>query len=189
MPELDLVEPRLPFSPPEGSEAACRKRGRIMKTLERRACSLLHYATAVLFAFTPVLSGTAAGGPQTWVPLGLGALMAGVTFVARDRIGPARSVCGSTRQNVELAGSTLLVLSPWLFGFAEVTWRPHLLVGQVGIGVSILTRKLEEFPVSRLLTSPWPPGSGPQGAPQAQSTPSSRNRAASALSPSRRSGP
>jgi hypothetical protein len=160
-----------------------------MKTLERRARSLLHYATAMLFVLTPVLSGTPTAGPQTWVPLSLGVLMAGVTFAAKDRVGSARIVRGSTRQNVELAGSTLLVLSPWLFGFADLSWRPHLLVGQVGIGVSILTQKMEEFPMSRLLTSPWPSGSGPQGAPQGQGTPTSQNRSASALSPSRNSGP
>jgi hypothetical protein len=75
-----------------------------MKTLERRARSLLHYATAMLFVLTPVLSGTATGGPQTWVPLRLGALMAGVTFAAKNRFGSARSVRSSTRQNLELAG-------------------------------------------------------------------------------------
>jgi hypothetical protein len=159
-----------------------------MTPRERRACSALHYAAALLFLLTPVLSGTATHGPQTWVPLGLGALMAGVTFAARERIGSARLVGGSTRQNFELAGSTLLVLSPWLFGFADLTWRPHLLVGQVGIGVSILTGKLEEFPMRRCLTSPWPSGSCPQGAPKAQGTPSSHDRAAIALVPSRSSG-
>ena len=154
-----------------------------------RVCSLLHYGSVVLFLLTPVLSGGATDGPQTWIPVGLGVLMAGVTFAAKDRIGPARLVDGSTRQNVEMAGSTLLVLSPWLFGFADLTWRPHLLVGQVGIGVSMLTQKVEELPMGRCLTSPWPPGSGPQGAPQGRGTPTSQNRAAKTPGPSRSSGP
>jgi hypothetical protein len=43
----------------------------------------------------------------------------GFTFAASDRIGPARLFDGFTRQNVELGGSVLLDLSPWLFGSAN----------------------------------------------------------------------
>jgi hypothetical protein len=158
-----------------------------MTPRERRAYSALHYAVGILFLLTPALSGAGWGGPQVMIPLCLGALMTGITFSARDRIGPARIIDGSTRHDAELTCSALLCLSPWLFGFSDLTWRPYLIVGQVGIGVSILTRWAEEFSPRDHFAAPSRNGSGPQSA--AQGPPTSQNRAASVLSPSRSSGP
>jgi hypothetical protein len=32
-----------------------------------------------------------------------------------------------------------LTLSPWLFGFAEIVWVPHVIVGILTIGYALLT--------------------------------------------------
>ena len=37
-----------------------------------------------------------------------------------------------------LAGA-LLAVSPWLFGFSELVWAPHLIVGLLEIGAALFT--------------------------------------------------
>jgi hypothetical protein len=36
----------------------------------------------------------------------------------------------------------LLALSPWLFGFSDYVWQPHLIVGLLEIGTSLMTRRI-----------------------------------------------
>jgi hypothetical protein len=115
-----------------------------MNRPDTRACSLLHYAAAALFLLTPLLAWPVEGGAEVWLPVLLGVSLIAVTFLAEDRIGPMRLVRGSVRHSLELGCSALLAVSPWLFAFSDLTWRPHLLIGQVGIGVSILTQRITE---------------------------------------------
>ena len=38
-------------------------------------------------------------------------------------------------------------ISPWLFGFADIIWWPHLLIGLTEIFVPMVTRREEERPM------------------------------------------
>ncbi len=42
-----------------------------------------------------------------------------------------------------MAGGALLALSPWLFGFADDVWLPHLIFGILEIGASLLTHQVQ----------------------------------------------
>lgn len=42
---------------------------------------------------------------------------------------------------VDMESGVLLAISPWLFGFAQVIWWPHLLVGLMEIVVPLMTDK------------------------------------------------
>lgn len=48
---------------------------------------------------------------------------------------------GYIRQlSLDLIGGVFLAVSPWLFGFSERAWAPHLIVGLLEIGVVVMTR-------------------------------------------------
>lgn len=40
---------------------------------------------------------------------------------------------------LDVTSGVVLAISPWLFGFADHLWIPNLLMGEVQIGVAILT--------------------------------------------------
>ncbi len=131
-----------------------------MDILAPRACSALHAMAAAVFFGAALAAAGTGGGAMVAVPLALGFVLLALIVDARDPSVPA-----DLRHRIELAASSLLALSPWLFGFAEESWRPHLHAGQVGIGVTILVRQMSEY---RAAAPAWtaalarrPPAPGP----------------------------
>ena len=45
---------------------------------------------------------------------------------------------------IDIASGVLLALSPWLFGFADRVFWPHLVVGIIEIGAGLTTRTVSE---------------------------------------------
>lgn len=142
-----------------------------MDILDARACSLLDCMAGAVFAATGPAAATTGGGPMVWLPLGLGLLTPVLAFAADDRAGSARLLSDPARHDLALALGTLLALSPWLFAFADVLWRPHLFAGQVGIGVAILIRRMADLREARpdwaiSLSRPAPPPPPSQRGPR-----------------------
>lgn len=116
-----------------------------MNLLDARTCSLLDCVAGTVFVAAAFTAASAGGGVMVWLPLGLGLALPALTLVADDRAGPGHPLSGAARHDIALVAATLLALSPWLLAFADVTWRPHLIAGQVGIGIAILTRRMAEL--------------------------------------------
>jgi hypothetical protein len=45
-----------------------------------------------------------------------------------------------THLALDLAGGAILALSPWLFGFSDYIWAPHLILGILEIGATLMTK-------------------------------------------------
>ena len=41
---------------------------------------------------------------------------------------------------IDMFGGAIFLVSPWIFGFADVIWWPHVLVGAMEIVVVLITR-------------------------------------------------
>ena len=54
--------------------------------------------------------------------------------------GVAALISMPTHLVLDAAGGLVLATSPWLFGFADRVWVPHLVIGLVEIGTAALTR-------------------------------------------------
>ncbi len=68
----------------------------------------------------------------------------GMSLVTRYELSIAKIIPLRAHLGVDLAAGILLAVSPWLFGFAEVIWWPHLLIGLMEIAVSLLTRRVPD---------------------------------------------
>jgi hypothetical protein len=42
---------------------------------------------------------------------------------------------------LDAAGGILLAASPWLFGFADEVWVPHLVLGLIELGTALMTQR------------------------------------------------
>lgn len=113
-----------------------------MRFLPTRIHGALDYLMGLLLIASPWLFGFAdVGGAAVWLPvvLGLGAL--GYSLFTDYELGLVRTIPMPTHLMLDLGSGALLAVSPWLFGFAEAVWVPHLVLGLIEVGAALTTEK------------------------------------------------
>ncbi len=118
-----------------------------MRIIPTRIHGYMDYLMAVLLIAAPWLFGFADGGAETWVPVVLGAGVIAYSLFTDYELGAVRRLPMRTHLMLDLGGGILLAVSPWLFGFNDVVWVPHVILGLVEIGTAAMTQ-----------TSPYPAG-------------------------------
>jgi hypothetical protein len=112
--------------------------------ISTRAHGMIDYATAALLILSPYLFGFATGGIEHWIVEIVGVALLGMSLLTRYELSVAKVIPLGTHLAVDLGAGVLLAVSPWLFGFADVIWWPHLLIGLMEIAVSVLTRRVPD---------------------------------------------
>jgi hypothetical protein len=95
----------------------------------------------VLLIVAPWLFGFARDGAETWVPVILGISTIIYSLVTKYELGVYPLISMRTHLAIDLVSGILLAVSPWLFGFAEYVWAPHLVLGIAEIGASLMTKR------------------------------------------------
>jgi hypothetical protein len=116
-----------------------------MKIIDTRTHAIIDYLTGALLILAPYLFGFANGGIAQWLPQLLGALTIGMSLVTDYELSVAKLVPLKVHLGVDMASGALLAVSPWLFGFADLIWWPHLLVGLMEIVIPLLTKRHPAF--------------------------------------------
>ena len=111
-----------------------------MRFLPTRIHGALDYATGVLLIVAPWLFGFANGGAAQWVPVVLGVGVIGVALLTAYEWGMARVIPMPVHLGIDLVSGLLLLVSPWLFGFAALIWWPHVVIGVLEVGASLITQ-------------------------------------------------
>lgn len=109
--------------------------------IDTRTHGILDYATGALLLAAPYLFGFATGGIEQWLPQLLGAMTIAMSLFTDYELSISRAIPLRVHLGMDMVSGALLAVSPWLFGFAELIWWPHLLVGLVEIVVPMLTRR------------------------------------------------
>ena len=109
--------------------------------IDTRTHGILDYATGALLLAAPYLFGFATGGIEQWLPQLLGAMTIAMSLFTDYELSISRAIPLRVHLGIDMVSGALLAVSPWLFGFAELIWWPHLLVGLVEIVVPMLTRR------------------------------------------------
>ena len=95
----------------------------------------------LLLIAAPWLFDFAQNGAETWVPVILGAGVILYSLFTDYELGASRQLSMPTHLTLDLLGGILLAASPWLFGFHEYVWAPHLIFGLLEIGASLMTKR------------------------------------------------
>lgn len=109
--------------------------------IDTRTHGIIDYLTGALLIVAPYLFGFATGGIEQWLPQLLGAAIIVMSLFTRYELSIARVIPLKLHLGVDLASGALLAVSPWLFGFANLIWWPHLVVGVVEIVVVVMTTR------------------------------------------------
>jgi hypothetical protein len=113
-----------------------------MRVISTRAHGVLDYIVGALLIAAPWLFGFAEGGAETWVPVALGAGALVYSLMTDYELGVVRRIPMPMHLTLDIMSGVLLAASPWLFGFADLVYLPHLVVGIFEIAAGLMTEKV-----------------------------------------------
>jgi hypothetical protein len=116
-----------------------------MKMIPTKVHGYLDYGVGALLIASPWLFGFAQGGAETWVPVVLGVSAILYSLITDYELGVTKGISMGTHLTLDLASGLLLAISPWLFGFADTVYVPHLVFGILEIGVALMTRRDPQY--------------------------------------------
>ena len=111
-----------------------------MRFIGTKTHGYLDYLMGVLLIAAPWLFDFADGGAETWIPVVLGASMILLALMTDYEMGASRTISMRTHLTIDLISGALLAVSPWLFGFADYVWEPHLILGILEMGAALMTK-------------------------------------------------
>lgn len=115
-----------------------------MRFIPTKVHGYLDYIVGLLLIAAPWLFDFANGGAETWVPVILGAGAIVYSLMTDYELGMSRSISMPTHLTLDLLSGIILAASPWLFGFADEVYGPHLILGLFEIGASLMTKRTPE---------------------------------------------
>lgn len=116
-----------------------------MRFMSTRMHGLADYLVGVLLIIAPYIFGFATGGVEQWLPMLLGLGVIVYSMLTRYEWGLMPVIRMPVHLALDGGGGLLLAVSPWLFGFADVVWAPHLIVGLIEIGAALTTSTRPEL--------------------------------------------
>ena len=101
---------------------------------------VIDYIYALLLIGTPYVLGFSGGGAPQWTFWLLGFGIIGLALLTDFEVGIVRLIPMPVHLGIDVLGGLLLAASPWLFGFADRVWAPHLVFGLLEAGLALVTR-------------------------------------------------
>jgi hypothetical protein len=111
-----------------------------MKVISTKTHGYLDYIMGVLLIAAPWIFDFARNGAETWVPVILGISTILYSLLTNYELGLSRMISMRTHLMLDAVSGVLLAVSPWLFGFAEYVWQPHLILGILELGAVLMTK-------------------------------------------------
>ena len=111
-----------------------------MRFIGTKTHGYMDYLVGVLLIASPWIFDFNRGGTETWLPiiLGTGAII--YSLFTDYELGAYRRLSMRSHLMLDLMSGILLAASPWLFGFSDYVWKPHLILGIVEIGAALMTK-------------------------------------------------
>lgn len=110
-----------------------------MRVISTRAHGVLDYLVGMLLIASPWLLNFYRGGAESYVPIILGIVIIFYSFFTDYELGVVKSVPMAGHLTLDVLGGIVLAVSPWLFGFNDYIYKPHLWLGIAELGVVLLT--------------------------------------------------
>lgn len=100
-----------------------------MRFIPTRIHGAIDYLVGVLLITAPWLFGFSGNEAATWTAVLIGAATILYSTVTNYEMGVTPLISMPTHLGIDGMAGILLIVSPWLFGFADVVWEPHVIVG------------------------------------------------------------
>ena len=113
-----------------------------MRFIPTRFHGILDYIVGIFMIIAPWVLDFSDNDAATWTLVIAGVLVLLQTVMTDFEVGLIRKIPMSTHLMTDLGLGVLLALSPWLFGFADRVYMPHLIIGVFSILASLTTHRV-----------------------------------------------
>lgn len=118
-----------------------------MRIIPTKIHGILDYVMGLFLIATPWIFGFAREGAETWVPVILGVSTIFYSLFTNYELGISGKISMKTHLANDLVSGMLLAVSPWLFGFSEYVYIPHVVLGLAEVTAVLLSKtQPEHFP-------------------------------------------
>lgn len=105
----------------------------------------MDYFMGILLIILPFLLDFPEGAPTT-IPIILGASTLVYSLLTDYELGAYRVIPMKTHLMIDLLAGLFLIVSPWLFDFADGLFWPFVILGIIEVGAALLTAKKARYP-------------------------------------------
>jgi len=125
-----------------------------MRVIPTRVHAVLDYLMGMLLIVAPWLLNFAQNGPETWVPVILGVSVLIYSICTNYEFGAFKLLSVPAHLTLDLLGGLFLAASPWIFGFAEYIYLPHVILGVLEVAAALMTKRVPETGAASNLGNP-----------------------------------
>jgi hypothetical protein len=111
-----------------------------MRFISSRTHGIIDYGTGLLLLVAPYLLGFANGGAAQYAPMAIGAAIIDMSLFTDYELSLSRVIPLPAHLIADVGSGLLLAASPWLFGFSNRVFWPHLIVGLFEVAAGLMTR-------------------------------------------------
>lgn len=110
-----------------------------MKIISRKFHAVLDYLSGIVLIIAPWVLNFNDSNVASAVAVVAGVLILIMSVMTDYEGGLIHTIPMSTHLNMDIVLGILLAASPWLFGFNERVYLPHLILGLLAIALGFLT--------------------------------------------------
>lgn len=115
-----------------------------MKFISRKTHAVLDYLVGVVLIAAPWLLGFSDNNAATWSAVGVGLVTLVMSAMTDYEGGMIKMLPMSAHLTMDLLAGIFLAASPWLFGYSDRIFLPHLIVGVMEIAVVVFTERTSQ---------------------------------------------
>lgn len=112
-----------------------------MRFVSTKTHGIIDYLAGALLIAAPWLLGFADNSAAQWVPVVLGIMALVYSLLTNYELSAAKVLSVPMHLGLDAFSGLFLAASPWLFGFADRVYLPHVIFGVFEIIMSFITHK------------------------------------------------
>jgi len=111
-----------------------------MRFIPTKVHALLDYVVGALIIAAPWAFGFSNNQAASWVTLTAGCSALLYSLCTNYELGAFKLLSMNAHLILDVLSGILMMASPWIFGFADEVWLPHVLIGAFEVMTALMTR-------------------------------------------------
>lgn len=112
----------------------------MFQVIPTRVHGILDYVVGAFIIAAPWAFGFTRSEAAKWTTLSAGSSALLYSMCTNYEMGAFKLLSMNAHLIMDILSGLLLIASPWLFGFADEVWLPHVIIGAVEVITALMTQ-------------------------------------------------